>query len=66
MKNKEAKHILTASLKWLNGGANAINFLEVLEKADEAAQALETGARCLKRASELMDEAARCIREKGL
>lgn len=65
MVNKDAEHKLAAALAWLSGMNNAIGFLDVLKTPEEAAKALEAGARCVRRAAELMEEAAKSIREDG-
>lgn len=66
MDNQDAQNKLAASMAWVTGYVNAIEFIEILRKADEVAKALESGSRCLKRAAELMDEAAKSVRDNGL
>lgn len=56
----EVKRLLEASTRWMQGAVNAMGFVgEVSNK--EAAAALESGARCFRKAAELMEEAAKLL-----
>lgn len=60
--SKRAQELLEAATRWHQGGVNALQVgLRGVTDDKETAQVLKTGARCLRRAADLMDEAAKLL-----
>lgn len=62
MTNTKADVLLVASVRWMSGGLSALEAAEVFSDVTAVARALESSARCFRKAAELMDEAARELR----